>query len=397
MRRIKKLLSSIASFAKKRPSLFIIFVMIGFFVFLYGSYGVLHATSTAKFCGMCHVMEETGAGAEYNTWKGTMHAEVDVSCIDCHGDPGFFGYMEAKILGLKDVYGEITTTREEKIAFLNKPIDNLSYAINLMPSDRCAYCHTTEVNQEIRDTTIMSFFGFHMRSMDKIENPEYLNKMGMIDIYSDEQGIGINPQHETHMKVVDLSCLNCHSKISHPDEPGEILSIKMEDCFTCHDQERDKAEFTKMPANADCASCHTDVVALQEGTSASKLGIDNQTWLMPSITCDSCHYEAREAPTVQGCVDCHDDSYAELYSSFRDDYSAKMVELNAAAVSLLSLKEDMNEEQQIEYRRFVLLTKIAKGSDRSKSIHNTYYLYDIIDNALIIAIDIEAQIKGIKA
>ena len=152
-----------------------------------------------------------------------------------------------------------------------------------------------------------------------------------------------------------------------------------------------------MPANTDCASCHTDVVALQEGTSASKLGIDNQTWMMPSVTCDSCHYEAREAPTVQGCIDCHDDSYSELYTSFRDDYVAKMVELEAASTSLLSLKEDMNKEQEMEYRRFILLTRIAKGSSISKSIHNTYYLYDIIDNALMIATDIETQINGIKA
>ena len=397
MRRIKKLLSSISSFAKRRPSLFVVIVMVGFFGFLYGTYLTLHVTSTAKFCGLCHVMEETGAGAEYNTWKETMHAQVDVSCIDCHGDPGFFGYMRAKIGGLKDVYGEITTTREEKMAFLNKPIDNLSYAINLMPSDRCAYCHTTEVNQQVRDNTIMSFFGFHMRSMDKIENPEFLNKMGMVDIYSGDQGLGINPKHATHMKVVGLSCLNCHSKVSHPDKPGEILSIKMEDCFTCHDQEREKAKFTKMPANTDCATCHTDVVALQEGTSASKLGIDNQTWMMPSVTCDSCHYEAREAPVVQSCVDCHDDSYAEMYTMFRDDYDAKMVELETASTSLLSLKDEMNDEQAIEYRRFVLLTKIARGSSKSKSMHNTYYLYDIIDNALIIATDIETQINGIKA
>ena len=112
--RFKKWLLKVKEFAKRKPSLFIAIIVGIILVLLLVTYEALHLTSTPEFCGKCHVDTETGAGAEYHTWKKNVHAAANVGCIDCHGKPGFFGYMRAKMGGMYDLYSEIVHSKENK-------------------------------------------------------------------------------------------------------------------------------------------------------------------------------------------------------------------------------------------------------------------------------------------
>ena len=67
--RFKRLFLNIKAYAKRKPSAFIAIIIGIVFVLLFITYEALHLTSTPQFCGMCHVETETGAGAEYHTWK----------------------------------------------------------------------------------------------------------------------------------------------------------------------------------------------------------------------------------------------------------------------------------------------------------------------------------------
>lgn len=92
-------------------------------VFLVAFTGLaLYFTGEPEFCRSCHEMEPAVDG-----WRAGTHAEV--SCFDCHSDPGIIGYLEAHVGdGLRDVWVHFTE-RPERVQDSNVPIP------------RCLACH----------------------------------------------------------------------------------------------------------------------------------------------------------------------------------------------------------------------------------------------------------------
>ncbi len=121
-------------------------------IFTFINVEAIYHTSKPNFCALCHPGTGPGPLSQVYTWRQNVHAGAGVSCLDCHADPGFFGYMQAKVLGLYDVYAEIFKTEEYKLAVLSRSINNPSYSAKLVPSTRCLFCHTDSVNQQIRTT-----------------------------------------------------------------------------------------------------------------------------------------------------------------------------------------------------------------------------------------------------
>lgn len=376
----KNLINKIVNFAKRKPSLFIVIVIVAVFLLLAVTYETLHLTSTPQFCSTCHKDAHSGPGGEYYTWEKNIHEAVNVGCIDCHGRPGFFGYMRAKIGGLYDVYAEIVLSPEEKKEILTKGATDVKYASELVPSEWCAYCHTDEVNKETRDNSIMSFFGFHMRDMDKIKNPEFRQKYGLPDLYTEKVVNGVDPNHAKHVKELGLSCVSCHLGVAHG---GEFINkTKMETCFACHDVERPKKEGQTMPENEDCASCHSQVVDIQKGEFLQDKGIETTEWYMPSLTgeCSSCHVDAFTAPTAQTCIDCHDESYGEIMTSTIADFNERKNALTPVWINLYKQVNSMTDEQRAIFKDFNYFMGII-NNDGSKGNHNTDLMSSVFDKA----------------
>lgn len=375
--RFKRLCLNIKAYAKRKPSTFIAIIVGIVFVLLLVTYEALHLTSTPEFCGMCHVETETGAGAEYHTWKKNIHAAANVGCIDCHGKPGFFGYMRAKMGGMYDLYSEIVHSKENKMAILTEGATNKEYAAKLVPNDWCLICHSDDENKRIRENTFMSFFGVKMRKVDAVKNPEFRELNGLRDIYNDEMP-NISFSHDNHVNTLGLSCIECHMGVAHG---GEFQNkTKMEDCFTCHDAEREKNPEIIAPANDDCGTCHTTVVAMHEGTLLLEEGEEPTP---PSMmvdqgvygaeNCFSCHMEgAFDLPTAATCgPTCHSEGmdYGFMYDDIRAQFDAAKAPLDTLNMQLYGVLDKMTKEQRAKFNEFKNYYEILVN-DKSKGIHN---------------------------
>lgn len=376
---IKKCCRSICSFAKRRPSLFVVIVLAIIVLLFYAAYEALHLTSSPKFCAVCHEDAPSGPGGEYYTWEKNVHAYVDVACLDCHGKPGIAGYMRAKIGGIYDVYSQLLHSQENKMKILTEGATNEEYAARLVPSEWCLFCHSDEVNKTTREKTFMSFLGIKMRNMDKVVNPQFRERYGLPDIFTGPV-TGADPNHTTHVKELGLSCASCHMGVAHG---GEFHNrTKMETCFTCHDEKRPEKEGQKMPENEDCASCHQTVLKVQEGAFLEDKGIEATPWLMPSITgeCSSCHADAATPPAPQVCVDCHDESYAEMMGDFQADFTERKNALTPVWMELFKSIKKMNDEEMAEFNRLNYFYTLI-DMDGSKGIHNTDLMNGIFEKA----------------
>lgn len=374
--KFKKCLIKVGDFAKRKPSAFAGIIIAIMVVFLFVTYEALHLTSTPQFCGQCHVETEVGPGAEYHTWSKNIHSFAEVGCIDCHGRPGFFGYMRAKIGGMYDLYGEIAHSKEHKMAILTQGATDLEYAKNLVPNDYCLICHSDDANKSIRDNTVMSFFGVEMRKVDGVKNPEFRQANGLRDIYNDEMP-NISFSHDNHVNGLGLSCLDCHSGVAHG---GEFRNRpKMETCFACHDERRAQNPDIAAPANEDCASCHTSVVALHEGTLLLEEGAEPTP---PSMmvdmgvygaeNCTSCHAEgAFDKPTAATCgTNCHGEmDYGFMFDEIRANFDALKAPLDILHTELYKVSNKMTAEQKARFNEFKDYYDVL-ANDNSKGIHN---------------------------
>ena len=387
--RFKKWLSRVGAFAKRRPSAFAGIIIAIIVVLLFVTYEALHLTSTPQFCGLCHVETEVGPGAEFHTWSKNVHSFAEVGCIDCHGRPGFFGYMRAKIGGMYDLYGEIVYSKEHKMEILTKGATDLEYAKNLVPNDYCLICHSDDANKSIRDTTVMSFFGVEMRKVDGVKNPEFRQSNGLLDIYNDEMP-NISFSHDNHVNGLGLSCLDCHSGVAHG---GEFKNRpKMETCFACHDERRAQDPNIAAPANDDCAACHTSVVALHEGTLLLEEGAEP---IPPSMmvdmgvygaeNCSSCHADAFDKPTAATCgTNCHGEF---MFDEIRNEFDTVKAPLDALNIELYKALNKMTAEQKAQFNQFKEYYD-ALAYDKSKGIHNNELYRGIAEKATAIGTEL---------
>ena len=86
------------------------------------AYAGMHFTSQPNFCASCHLISPS-----VTSWSQGQHK--DVTCLKCHADPGYIGYVKRKIGGLKEVYLHVT----------NQEPNKLSARLNV---EACIACHT---------------------------------------------------------------------------------------------------------------------------------------------------------------------------------------------------------------------------------------------------------------
>jgi nitrate/TMAO reductase-like tetraheme cytochrome c subunit len=189
-----------------------ILAIIGFAV-----YGTAEATSSSGFCNTCHEMKP-----ETETWKVSSHSQV--ACKECHIQPGFVNYAEAKMNGLGQVYQKVTDSYTAPIK-IKDPI----------PNSVCEKCHN--VKNKTKAQTV--------------------------------EGIVIIP-HEKHLEK-DVLCVQCHYSVVHGgiSEGKEtskteydkwnsakakqvryndkFIKPKMEDCIKCHKVRK---------VSTECNTCH---------------------------------------------------------------------------------------------------------------------------------------------
>ena len=171
---------------------------------VFGSYEVIHYTSTDEFCGICHIHPK----ATY-TWKKSTHYKnesgVVVHCAECHLPPGGMHFFyEKSRLGIKDVYATLFRD-SETIDWEAKSV--LEHAVTHTFDSSCLRCHA--------------------------------------DLYS----LGLSPKgvkaHEYYMKTRDkIRCINCHITVGHFHEvPVEEIDLLAKEKLKIPVYPLDKGEF----------------------------------------------------------------------------------------------------------------------------------------------------------
>ncbi len=313
------IIGAIKSFVQKRPYL-TLFLLLSFFIgFLFINIEVLHFTSSPQFCAKCHPKEGTGPLTEVYTWKKNIHSQHGVSCLDCHGRPGFFYYMKAKIKGLSDLYNFAAKGKEHMIEVLQKSINDPVYASQVVSMESCLYCHTDYYNQKFRKERIMTLAGITFRALDNIKNPQYRISKNMIDIMREDvrSNPDIDPKHAAHIRA-NISCIFCHRGVAHS---GELISYVSKDannlenvCTTCHLNNKDVISMRDIvlskagnPAKFshnfhlqmfECSTCHPSLFKMKAGTSAISFETHSK-----DIYCFTCHGQNKSASF--DCALCH--------------------------------------------------------------------------------------------
>lgn len=285
VRAFKAVFGRVKQFISTYPKLSILIILALSALYIYVNIEILHFTSSPKFCQNCHPEQNTGPLSEVYTWSKNIHAFAGVECLDCHGRPGFIGYMRAKMGGLYDVYAEFLKSKEYKLSVLQKASDPV-YAAKLVPNETCLFCHSDEYNQNIRKSRWMTI-GVKMRKLDGVYNPEFRTKMNMIDVLKDSTRGDVEPNHKQHLDK-KLNCVDCHLGVAHGGQKRNLT--KMQTCFDCHD----KARTPNMPKNEDCTSCHRqrERVMPTEPSLINKTGnpvIFDHKIHTKSMKCSVCH------------------------------------------------------------------------------------------------------------
>ncbi len=367
---------NVFDWCKRHIVLFTIAAVVFVVMFGFINIQILHMTSEPEFCHLCHPAQGFGPLAEVDSWEHSAHGDAGVSCLDCHGRPGVFGYAKAKLGGLKDTYMQLTISKEEKLEILSNPHEDL------VPSWHCLYCHSDEANEVVRETTKGPMKLINMRMLDDVVNPEFRERKGLADIMTDDYVGGIHFDHTLHIEEFDLTCRDCHFGVVH--NPATSTD-RMNFCLTCHADAGGDA-----PQMADCKVCHESQVAMNEGVGIE--GIPTIPSLMygdaADMTCIDCHTGVTKGvyrPSSSTCTDCHEDeAYKKIFNEWAETTKARIEELKAMRVEIEAALLDADaakrntEEAWATYEKALGNLNFVRN-DGTHGVHNNEYATVILD------------------
>lgn len=337
---------------------------------------ILHMTSEPEFCALCHPAKGVGPLAEVDSWEHSGHARAGVSCLDCHGRPGILGYLKAKLGGLKDTYMQLTISKEEKLEVLSNP------KAELVPPEHCLFCHSDEGNKEYREKQKLPMQVVHMRMLDTVKNPEFRQRKGLPDIMTDTFVGGTHFDHSFHIESFQFVCRDCHFGVVHNPM---TKTDRMNFCLMCHAENRD----TSAPQLQDCQVCHEAQYDMNRGTGAQGVAGEPSVMNAAGIGCLDCHTGVTRGtyrPSSETCVQCHDESYREVFDSWEADTKAMYDKVRSLRIQV---EDALNEADKIHRKTEPSWKLYEKGlynlkmvnNDGTKGVHNVEYAQAILKSA----------------
>jgi len=148
-------------------------------------------TSTSSYCTSCHEMKAAG-----RSWQRSVHAKV--SCVQCHVDPGLGHGIRWRLQEAKNIWASYLSAGKSMVASVHRPSEAA-----------CLQCH-------------------------KIDDlPSTIN--------------GIRIPHQAHVTLRNLTCVDCHTQVSHAAPGQSNATVSMTVCSMCHNGEA---------APDACGTCH---------------------------------------------------------------------------------------------------------------------------------------------
>jgi nitrate/TMAO reductase-like tetraheme cytochrome c subunit len=120
---------------RSRAGLFALLLILGAvgFVGVFASVSLISWTETADFCGRCHTM-----APELQAYHAGPHR--DVSCGECHVEPGIAGWVKAKMNGTRQLIDVVLGT-------FPTPIEPPDHGALPATADTCQKCHALDQRQ----------------------------------------------------------------------------------------------------------------------------------------------------------------------------------------------------------------------------------------------------------
>lgn len=179
-------------------------------------------------CGSCHTMDQHVA-----TWRESSHR--DVACTACHADPGVMGWVKMQV-------GQVQMLMSARRG------TDLSQVATTVSNERCISCHAREMPWVMQD----------------LKPPAFDEKGQPIRVAAAELSfLRAIPGHDLHLSGPEpLSCMECHSFISHgpaPEFRAERVDVMHDNCLNCHLTKEIQVTVNNSIA---CSICHVDLEAI---------------------------------------------------------------------------------------------------------------------------------------
>jgi nitrate/TMAO reductase-like tetraheme cytochrome c subunit len=175
-----------------------VFAVVGaVFLLAAAVYVPVRLTSSTSYCTSCHEMKAYDASL-----KRSPHRNLD--CLACHVDPGVGNAISWRLQESKNIWA----------SYLNMPVqEGMSKEVHVPSRAACTRsgCHDL--------SSLGTTFG------------------------------NVKMNHARHVEMRGLTCIDCHSKVSHAKQ-GESIAVSMTSCFMCHNG---------AAAPNQCSLCHVTV------------------------------------------------------------------------------------------------------------------------------------------
>ncbi|MHC5211102.1 MAG: NapC/NirT family cytochrome c [Planctomycetota bacterium] len=309
----------------------------------------LEVTTQPEFCTSCHIMEPY-----YESWKHSSHGNV--SCVDCHYEPGLLETFEGKFKALSQLAKYATQTQgskpwaevadescmrsgchntrllEGELRFGNVRFDHRHHLVGLRRGKklRCTSCHSQIVQGDHLTVTTSSCFLCHFKHSEgsepiddcgkchgppteaialgdgfAFEHADYLARgVGCADCHGDiTRGVGEVPKER---------CGSCHNKQEHLERIDDVefmhgnhVTDHSVTCLDCHLEIQHGLPPREEHYQGDCTGCHEDThgvsADLYRGTGGRGVEDRPGVMYMARVTCNGCHRPPFEdAPEMTG-------------------------------------------------------------------------------------------------
>jgi len=284
----------------RRPLWVVLWVLVGLIVATGAFVGVALYTDRPAFCNSCHEM-----GPYFVAWTAGKHA--DVSCIQCHVDPGMPARIAHKFVALAEVRAHVMGDTGFPLSI---PPD--------VPAERCLVCHPSTP-----ETTASGFphgrharkgtcAGCHRESGHAVtaaalqaagiyvESPSATIPVGAF------AAVGAGTANVT--SHVAVTCSNCHDLAKTGCTRCHTPRHKPRgDCQLCH-RAGEAFKFVHPASGVDCASCHKRPSGHTDDTGCLKChDKPGKTWMYthsPGQDCAKCHQPPAKHRSG-ACTSCH--------------------------------------------------------------------------------------------
>ncbi|HEX5827652.1 MAG TPA: NapC/NirT family cytochrome c, partial [Candidatus Limnocylindrales bacterium] len=202
---------------------------------------LIHWTETADFCGRCHTMNP-----ELMAYEAGPHS--DVSCGECHVEPGIAGWVKSKINGTRQLVEVVLGTYPT-------PIPPPEHADLPSVEDTCAKCHDVE-REELADVRTRAAF-----SEDEDNTRQFVGLMirpGGGDVFDVDRGVHWHVVRDLTYWTPDEDAASI-DYIEAEQEDGSIAQYIAQDKITvAEDVEPDIAAIKDVEKATDmtCYDCH---------------------------------------------------------------------------------------------------------------------------------------------